>query len=50
MPDFAALINDSHLTLVLVNLKKLYDFALDVEIIELVSLLLSRSTISSSFV
>ena len=50
MPDFTTLVNNPHLTLVLVSLEKLYDFALDIEIIELVSFLLSRSTICGGFV
>ena len=50
MPDLATLIDDSHLTLVLVSLEQLDYFALDVKIVELVSFVLLRCSIRSSLV
>ena len=50
MPDLATLIDDSHLTLVLVSLEQLDYFALDVKIVELVSFVLLRCPIRSSLV
>ena len=50
MPDLAILIDDSHLTLVLVSLEQLDYFALDVKVVELVSFVLLRCPIRSSLV
>ena len=50
MPDLATLIDDSHLTLVLVSLEQLDYFALDVKVVELVSFVLLRCSIRGSLV